>query len=67
MNTAPLTTEITDATPIPFGKYKGKAMINVPAIYLLWLHDNGCSHDGVRKYINNNLQALRKEAGRVKR
>jgi uncharacterized protein (DUF3820 family) len=60
-------TTVTDATPIPFGKYKGKAMANVPAIYLLWLYDNGCSHEGVKRYIINNLDGLRKEAANVKR
>lgn len=52
---------------MPFGKYVGKPMINVPAKYLLWLFDNGCSHDGVRKYITANLDVLRKEAGLLKR
>lgn len=52
---------------MPFGKYMGKPMIDVPAKYLLWLFDNGCSHDGVRKYITDNLDVLRKEAGLVKR
>ena len=61
------TKEIHDNTPMQFGKFRGKAMIEVPAIYLLWLHDNGCDHDGVRKYINNNLNALLKEAGRTKK
>ena len=26
-----------DNTPMPFGKYKGEVMCNVPASYLLWL------------------------------
>lgn len=52
---------------MPFGKYRGKAMVNIPAFYLLWLYNNGCDHEGVRKYINDNLDALNKEAGRVKR
>ncbi len=56
--------EITDNTPMPFGKYRGKPMIEIPAIYLLWLHDNSCDHAGVKKYIINNLEVLRKEAGR---
>lgn len=51
---------------MPFGKYKGTAMANVPAKYLLWLYNEGCSHERVRKYIINNLDGLRKEAGQVK-
>jgi uncharacterized protein (DUF3820 family) len=53
----------TDSTPIPFGKYKGKAMINVPAQYLLWLYNKGCYHEGVKKYIQDNLDSLNKEIG----
>jgi uncharacterized protein (DUF3820 family) len=60
--------EIHDNTPMPFGKFQGKYMVDVPAAYLLWLHNNGCDHEGVRKYINESLNALLKEAGRsVKR
>lgn len=55
------TTEVTDHTIMPFGKFRGKAMINVPAIYLLWLFDNNCTHAGVKKYITANLQILKNE------
>lgn len=61
------TNQLTDHTPMPFGRYRGKAMIDVPAHYLLWLFDQGCDHEGVKRYINDNLDALRKEAGRGKR
>jgi uncharacterized protein (DUF3820 family) len=61
------TIQITDNTPMPFGKYRGKAMANVPAQYLLWLFDQGCDHPGVKQYIINNLEGLKKEAGRIKR
>lgn len=54
---------INDNTPMPFGKYAGKPMIGVPAKYLLWLYNEGCNHDGVRKYLIDNLEALKKEAG----
>lgn len=57
------TIEITDSTPMPFGKFRGKAMVDVPAKYLLWLFNEGCDHEGVRKYINENLDVLKKEAG----
>jgi uncharacterized protein (DUF3820 family) len=55
--------ELDDKSPMPFGKYQGKALANVPAKYLLWLHDQGCSHAGVRKYILSNFDLLKKEAG----
>lgn len=54
--------EMTDNTPMSFGKYMGKAMANVPAKYLLWLFNDGCTHAGVRKYIIDNLDAIKKES-----
>lgn len=59
--------QLTDESKMPFGKYKDKRMIDVPAPYLLWLFNEGCDHEGVRQYIHNNLQVLKAEAGRVKR
>jgi uncharacterized protein (DUF3820 family) len=58
---------LNDNTPMPFGKYQGKAMVNVPAVYLIWLFDNGCSHAGVKKYIQDNLEILKKEAQGVRK
>ncbi len=52
---------------MPFGKYKGKAMINVPAVYLIWLLEKGCDHRGVMNYIQDNLAALKQEASKVNR
>lgn len=59
--------EFTDQTPMPFGKYQGKAMINVPDVYLLWLFNEGCAHAGVRKYITDNLESIKKGASKSKR
>jgi uncharacterized protein (DUF3820 family) len=59
--------EYNDNTPMPFGKYQGKTLINVPAVYLLWLYNNNCSHEGVKKYIVDNLEILKKEAEKVRR
>ena len=52
---------------MPFGKHRGKAMVDVPAPYLLWLYNSCCDHEGVRKYITENLDGLNKEAGHTKR
>jgi uncharacterized protein (DUF3820 family) len=57
----------TDRDKMPFGKYKGKEMANVPAPYLLWLYDEGCSHQGVRQYILANLKGLQQENSKIKR
>lgn len=44
---------------MPFDKYKGAKMANVPDTYLLWLHETGCYHSGVKKYIEDNLDSLK--------
>ena len=51
---------------MPFGKYKGKALVNVPAVYLLWLRREGLEHERLKKYIETNLDALSKEATAAK-
>jgi len=40
-------------------------MIQVPAVYLLWLYNKGCDHVGVKCYILDNLYALKKEANQL--
>ena len=51
----------TDQTPMPFGKHKGKCLANVPADYLLYLYDSGLDGGPLRRYIDDNLDALRIE------
>lgn len=55
-----------DTDLMPFGMHKGTEMGEVPAKYLLWLHDNASL--GVRKafprvfeYIKDCMDALKKE------
>jgi hypothetical protein len=57
-------TELKDTDKMPFGKYKGEDMQDVPAIYLHWLWTNGKDHDKqcpVADYIRRNLTALQQE------
>lgn len=56
--------ELTDTSPMPFGKYKGEQMQDVPASYLHWLWTNGKekdTRDPVANYIRANKDALAKE------
>ena len=57
--------ELQDTDPMPFGKYKGTPMQDVPASYLHWLWSNGKKNEvktcDVADYINRNLAALQKE------
>jgi len=64
---------LLDESPMPFGKYKGTEMANVPAWYLIWLWEKqgttkpfGEKAEAVQAYILDNLDVLRieKEAGR---
>lgn len=51
-----------DNDPMPFGQYKGRAMVNVPAGYLLYLYDNKYIKDAsVNVYVASNYQLLLKE------
>ncbi len=55
---------LTDLTPMPFGKYKGTPMQDIPASYLHYLWTNGMSGDKsgpVACYIRKNLDALQSE------
>lgn len=57
---------LTDTDLMPFGKYSKppdgpKTMEDVPADYLLWLWEQGCSNFGVRQYIILNMNSLLQE------
>lgn len=56
--------ELQDTDLMPFGKYTGTPMQDVPAQYLHWLWTNGKKHDRacpVADYIRRNLSALKQE------
>lgn len=52
---------LTDASPMPFGKHQGKKMEDVPASYLLWLWNENVTQPAVRAYIQDNLDVLKFE------
>lgn len=52
---------LTDESLMPYGKYEGKRMIDVPASYLIWLHDNKKCSGSVQNYIVDNLQVLQSQ------
>ena len=56
--------QLSDTDPMPFGKYAGKPMQDVPASYLHWLWSNGAKEnrvDPVPDYIRRNLNVLQVE------
>lgn len=58
---------VNDDMIMPWGKYKGKPMYEVPDSYLLWLHENHKDHGTVSLYIANNLAAIKANVKREKR
>ena len=56
--------ELNDMSRMPFGKFTGKPMGQVPADYLHFLWTHGMKDDkqsNVADYIRRNLSALKKE------
>lgn len=61
-------TKLTDETIMPWGKYKGEELQDVPASYLVWLEGeirkndrNTEFHNGLLVYIDENRDVLDKE------
>lgn len=52
---------LEDTDPMPFGKYKGRHMQDVPANYLAWLKNENCSNELVANYIHNSWEAIQME------
>jgi uncharacterized protein (DUF3820 family) len=55
---------LEDLDKMPFGKYKGVVLQDIPAGYLHWLWTNGKDKDKfcpVANYIRKNLNALKSE------
>jgi len=56
---------MTDSDPMPFGKFRGEKMANVPPSYLKWLWENHIvsvqSWNKVYWYISDNLDAIESE------
>ena len=49
---------LTDNSRMPFGKFKGDKMEDVPAHYLLWLYDNNKCNQLLQEYIETNYDVL---------
>ncbi len=61
---------MTDNDLMPFGKYQGQKMANVPAEYLMYIYDKGWvsihKFNKVFWYIKDNLRVLQVEVRRKK-
>lgn len=50
---------ITDESIMPFGKYKGKVMTEVPDEYLLWLLQEGNIYGDMLEYLKDNEECFK--------
>lgn len=55
---------LNDDSIMPWGKFKGTKMGNVPAEYLLWLYENDKCDGPVKEYIEDNLDVIKIEIKR---
>lgn len=53
-----------DNSIMPFGKYKGEKLIDVPADYLLWLYENNKAKAELKAYIEDNLDVIKDQIKR---
>jgi hypothetical protein len=52
---------LTDDSPMPYGKFQGTKMANVPAWYLIFLRENNRCTIPVKQYIKQNYDVLQNE------
>lgn len=53
-----------DNSIMPFGKYQGEKLANVPAYYLLMALEKQWLHGELKKYVEDNFQDLTMEKER---
>lgn len=52
---------MNDESLMPYGKFKGDKLENVPAYYLLWMYDNGKLNNELKAYVDENRTLLEKD------
>lgn len=52
---------MNDYSIMPFGKYKGIKMANVPSDYLLWCNEQDWCKGDLKQYIRENFDAIKSE------
>lgn len=49
---------LKDTDLMPFGKYQGEEMQDVPASYLIWLYESTKCNERIKAYIEENRDVL---------
>ena len=57
---------LTDNSPMPYGVFKGRPLIEISASYLIWLYENNKCSGELRAYIESNLSVLKNELKKEK-
>ena len=53
--------KVTHETILTFGKFRGKKLKEVPAVYLLWLLKKDFLTGGMKRYLKENAEVLKRE------
>lgn len=51
-----------DNSIMPFGKYKGEKLANIPANYLIYIYSAGWIRGEIKEYIKENYEEILTEA-----
>ena len=52
---------LNDSSKMPFGKYTGIRLVDIPSNYLIWIYENKKCNAEIAEYIKENLDVLKKE------
>lgn len=58
---------MTDNSIMPWGKYEGFKMADIPADYLIWLFENHKVKGDIYFYIQDNMDTLKQEVKQLKK
>lgn len=58
---------LTDQSKMPFGKFKGKTLAEVPDSYLVWLYDSGLEPGDLKMYIEESVPEIANSIRRPKK
>jgi len=50
-----------DESLMPFGEFKNRKLVNVPASYLIFLYEEEKCDEELKEYIEDNLEILKRE------
>lgn len=61
----PTTQKLTTSSIMPFGKFKGLSLGNIPGSYLLWLLKENKLSTSLKEYVSENKEYLIREGNKL--